>query len=340
MWRGCRGVPESLPTRLSTRPFTCPCAPLSRALGLAGQFMHWLALAQDNLYKRFFPSARDVTPDYWEWLKWRMAQVEGCGGVRRGGARCAEGWGGRVGSDEVWRGCARDVTPDYWEDSAGVEGCGGAWGVCGRLQTPAPSLRPSPPPPPPGLAPAALCEQHDAEPVHAVAAAGAGHGRAQDHRRLCRHQLAAQGACVCVELAQWARTHAHTPVCMNARTHAAMHTHAHTHTHTNARTQIHTQIHSLPRSRPGPHLPHARTHARMQTRLFHFPSLSSSLTSSPHLPRPPPPHLPGMPRPPSQGWGGAHRAHDRGHKLRADLRLRPQGGWARPPAGLGEGLRA
>ena len=35
---------------------------------------------QDRLHKAFIPNKKDVTDDYWEWLKWRLVQVR-VGGV-------------------------------------------------------------------------------------------------------------------------------------------------------------------------------------------------------------------------------------------------------------------
>eukprot|EP00955_Chlamydomonas_euryale_P064860 359094-Chlamydomonas_euryale.AAC.7 len=30
---------------------------------------------QDSIYKAFVPNTKDVTDDYWEWIKWRLTQV-------------------------------------------------------------------------------------------------------------------------------------------------------------------------------------------------------------------------------------------------------------------------
>lgn len=39
--------------------------------------MGWVNTKLDALYRAFFPDAKDVTPDYWEWLRWRLTQVGG-----------------------------------------------------------------------------------------------------------------------------------------------------------------------------------------------------------------------------------------------------------------------
>jgi hypothetical protein len=50
-----------------------PCALFS--LLLPGRFTQWLSGMLDNLHRAFLPDAKDVTPDYWEWLQWRLTQV-------------------------------------------------------------------------------------------------------------------------------------------------------------------------------------------------------------------------------------------------------------------------
>lgn len=39
---------------------------------------------QDQLYKSFIPNTKDVTSDYWEWLRWRLMQVGLEGGGPKG----------------------------------------------------------------------------------------------------------------------------------------------------------------------------------------------------------------------------------------------------------------
>ncbi len=46
----------------------------SIALPLAGRLNQWFAGVCDNLYRAFLPDSKDVTPDYWEWLHWRLTQ--------------------------------------------------------------------------------------------------------------------------------------------------------------------------------------------------------------------------------------------------------------------------
>lgn len=40
----------------------------------AGWLQDLIALFKDKLYTAFFPMVEDVTPDYWQWLRWRMSQ--------------------------------------------------------------------------------------------------------------------------------------------------------------------------------------------------------------------------------------------------------------------------
>jgi len=37
--------------------------------------LQWWSDLRDSLSRAFLPDRRDVTPDYWEWMQWRLTQV-------------------------------------------------------------------------------------------------------------------------------------------------------------------------------------------------------------------------------------------------------------------------
>lgn len=41
----------------------------------AGRLMQWWSDLRDSLCRAFLPDRRDVSPDYWEWMQWRLTQV-------------------------------------------------------------------------------------------------------------------------------------------------------------------------------------------------------------------------------------------------------------------------
>lgn len=65
---GCcpRGWPASRPHTLSV---------LKLGITSAGQFQDLLQRLSFRLRDAFLPDPRDVTPDYWEWCRWRLTQV-------------------------------------------------------------------------------------------------------------------------------------------------------------------------------------------------------------------------------------------------------------------------
>jgi hypothetical protein len=72
----CHPVHAILFTQLSFRQ-----KPWYMLFALAGRVHHWLGSMWTGLYRAFLPEPTDVSPDYWEWLRWRLSQVqtrEGC----------------------------------------------------------------------------------------------------------------------------------------------------------------------------------------------------------------------------------------------------------------------
>jgi hypothetical protein len=43
--------------------------------GASGAFKRWLLAQQDSLMKAFVPRKKEVTPDFWAWLPWRLTEV-------------------------------------------------------------------------------------------------------------------------------------------------------------------------------------------------------------------------------------------------------------------------
>ena len=74
-----------------------------------GRLRNWVLGLQRRLHEAFLPDPRDVTPDYWDWLRWRLSQV----GVGVG-VWGAVGWGGGA--------CVEEREPGSWKE--GREGLG------------------------------------------------------------------------------------------------------------------------------------------------------------------------------------------------------------------------